>query len=209
MKLLTAAAAVLACANALELEAAVTAKEKESFIQYLASQGQSVEDQDDFGFRAQLFARTDRWIAKANAEAAADGPDAAVFAHNAFSSMTAQEKMDFMGISKKIKKFIKKWIKKRQEKWGNDSTDSEATPESEDSASEASDDGEDKGGPVSPTDPDEEGSEGEYDEEHGGIDWRVRGAVGNVKNQGSCGSCWAFAAVSQLESLYQIKTGDY
>lgn len=108
-----------------------------------------------------------------------------------------------MGINEKIKKWIKKWIAWRKKHFGD--SDSEESEESEES--ESSDD--DSTGPVSPTDPDEEGSEGEYTDENGGIDWRVRGAVGNVKNQGSCGSCWAFAAVSQLESLNQIKSGSY
>jgi len=115
--------------------------------------------------------------------------------------MTPGEKLQSMGISKKIRKWVKKWIKRRQEKYGDDSDDTEPEPESEESETD------DNNGPVSPTD--EEGEEGDYTDENGGIDWRVRGAVGNVKNQGSCGSCWAFAAVSQLESLNYIKSGNY
>ncbi|VAI30979.1 ervatamin-B-like [Triticum dicoccoides] len=49
---------------------------------------------------------------------------------------------------------------------------------------------------------------GHFQDTPDSMDWRAQGAVTQVKNQLSCGSCWAFAAVAATEGLVKIATGD-
>ena len=116
MKTLIATAALAAYANALTLGSGATAEEHAGFISFLASTGTNIDDANEFTFRESMFAAADRWIKRQNEDSLASGyANPVQYGHNQFSTMTLKEKANFLGIKKKLMKWIKRWIERMQD----------------------------------------------------------------------------------------------
>merc|ERR1719158_2054241 len=45
-------------------------------------------------------------------------------------------------------------------------------------------------------------------DDHEAIDWRQKGCVNPVQDQGRCGSCWAFSTTATMEGAYCAKPNE-
>lgn len=41
------------------------------------------------------------------------------------------------------------------------------------------------------------------------VDWRDKGIISAVKDQGQCGSCWTFGTSETIESYWMMETGEF
>lgn len=41
----------------------------------------------------------------------------------------------------------------------------------------------------------------------GRVDWRERGIISHVRNQGKCGACWAYSTIQTIESMNALRLG--
>jgi C1A family cysteine protease len=51
------------------------------------------------------------------------------------------------------------------------------------------------------------GSYSTHDSNYSSLDWTTKGVVNPVRDQGQCGSCWAFATTANAESVWAISNG--
>ena len=152
----------------------------EKFMGWATKTGKSFKTTGEFDTRLSMWKSTDERIKAANDAAAASGnPDAVRLKHNAFSDMTPDERKRVLGLRGREQELQhKRQSQQRKQRLGT---------------RDERDEREHRGG--------------RHLSSNSGVDWAADGFTGPVKDQGDCGSCYAFASNTVLEATIALRTG--
>jgi len=151
------------------------------FTTWAATNGRDYKDSREFNKRLELWSTTDTIIEQTNHRSETSGvPDAVILGHNFTSDMTMEEKENMLGLLEPPSQRLQR---KREGMKHPNRKNSEPKQESEES----------------------EKKDGRRLCDYGDIDWVRENRISKVKDQGYCGSCYAFGAITVVESMIAIE----